>query len=191
MVGSGAGGGPVAANLAEAGPGVLLLEAGGDPVKSRENRLPEEYEVPGFHPLASENEAMKWDFYVRHSCQQRAAGARFSYASATACSYPRAGTLGGCTAHNAIILVYPHDADWNHIAEITGDPSWKARNMHKFFRRSGETTITARSGAGSISSFAPNLTGDAVLVVGLRRTKAIRTGRVAKTDGSSGSCAGR
>ena len=27
--------------------------------------------------------------------------------------YPRAGTLGGCTAHNAMILVCPHDADWD------------------------------------------------------------------------------
>ena len=32
--------------------------------------------------------------------------------------YPRAGALGGCTAHNAMILVYPHDADWDGIAEL-------------------------------------------------------------------------
>ena len=35
--------------------------------------------------------------------------------------YPRAGTLGGCTAHNAMILVYPHNADWDRIAELTGE----------------------------------------------------------------------
>jgi len=37
--------------------------------------------------------------------------------------------LGGCTAHNAMILIYPHNDDWNYIAELTGDASWKAENM--------------------------------------------------------------
>jgi choline dehydrogenase-like flavoprotein len=40
--------------------------------------------------------------------------------------YPRAGTLGGCTAHNAMIFVYPHNADWDYIAGLTGDPTWSA-----------------------------------------------------------------
>ena len=49
--------------------------------------------------------------------------------------YPRAGTLGGCTAHNAMILVYPHDADWDNIAALTGDASWNAANMRTYFER--------------------------------------------------------
>src|SRR5262249_42886022 len=49
--------------------------------------------------------------------------------------YPRAGTLGGCTAHNAMILVYPHNSDWDHVAEITGDSSWRADNMRRYFER--------------------------------------------------------
>src|SRR5262249_52172892 len=49
--------------------------------------------------------------------------------------YPRAGTLGGCTAHNALMTVVPHDSDWDHIAELTGDPSWRATNMRQYFRR--------------------------------------------------------
>ena len=49
--------------------------------------------------------------------------------------YPRAGTLGGCTAHNAMILVYPHNADWNQLADLTGDPSWRAEHMRAYFER--------------------------------------------------------
>ncbi len=48
--------------------------------------------------------------------------------------YPRAGTLGGCTAHNAMILVYPHNADWNQLADLTGDSSWRAEKMRALFR---------------------------------------------------------
>jgi len=136
VVGSGAGGGPVAANLAEAGHKVLVLEAGGDPLQLDDTRLPEDYNVPAFHAFASENEAMKWDFFVRHYAndarQKRDPKFRPERGGVL---YPRAGTLGGCTAHNALIMVYPSNADWDHIAELTGDLSWKAKNMRKYFER--------------------------------------------------------
>ena len=59
VVGSGAGGGTLAARLAEAGRTVLLLEAGGDPLKLAGARLPEDYQVPAFHAFASENPALR------------------------------------------------------------------------------------------------------------------------------------
>src|SRR5579864_7994560 len=74
VIGSGAGGGTLAARLAQAGHSVVVLEAGGDPRKLKGgdavnpsvNRLPADYDVPAFHAFASENEAMRWDFFVRH-----------------------------------------------------------------------------------------------------------------------------
>ncbi|MGZ9129842.1 MAG: GMC family oxidoreductase [Candidatus Binatia bacterium] len=134
VVGSGAGGGTVAARLAEAGRSVLLLEAGGDPNQVADPRLPEDYQVPAFHAFASENPAMRWDFFVRHYADEQRQLKDTKYSAAQGgVLYPRAGTLGGCTAHNAMIFVYPHNQDWDDIAQSTGDSSWRADNMRRYF----------------------------------------------------------
>ncbi|MGA8261949.1 MAG: GMC family oxidoreductase [Arenicellales bacterium] len=135
IVGSGAGGGTVAARLVEAGMRVFVLEAGGDPLASPGERMPDDYEVPGFHAFACENPAMCWDFRVRHYADEQRQALDPKYEPGLGILYPRAGTLGGCTAHNAMIYMLPHDSDWNHIARLTGDRSWRASRMRRYARR--------------------------------------------------------
>src|SRR5690348_6560779 len=160
VVGSGAGGGTLSARLAEAGRSVLLLEAGGDPHRLSGtnddqpgiNRLPDDYDVPAFHGFASENDAMRWDFFVRHYASEELQAKDPKYVRdyrgkpVNGVLYPRAGTLGGCTAHNAMITVYPHNHDWDAIARMTGDPSWNSSRMREYFERLERCQYVPRPG---------------------------------------------
>lgn len=131
VVGSGAGGGPLAANLAKAGFKVLLLEAGDDAGPDNYN-----CQVPCFHAFASEDDALKWDFFVRHyTSEERQRRDPKFVRDRGGILYPRAGTLGGCTVHNAMITMCAHNSDWDHIAEVTGDSSWASDRMHRYFKR--------------------------------------------------------
>jgi choline dehydrogenase len=109
IVGSGAGGGPLAANLVLAGFKVLLLEAGGKEASIS-------YSVPSFTGLAAENENYRWDFFVHHYRNQEEQVKDPKYVpSKDGVLYPISITLGGCIAHNAMITTYPANSDWEYI----------------------------------------------------------------------------
>jgi len=168
VVGSGAGGAPLAANLAKSGLSVLLLEAGGDP-RSQEMTGLYMYDVPIFHGASTEYPPCKWDYFVRHYSDDG------DQAKDSKCVkvdgedriwYPRAGALGGCTAHNAMITVLPQESDWNYIARITGDDSWSADKMRGYFTRIEECSYVPPPGSpkavinGFISSLVDLVRGD-------------------------------
>ncbi|KAF8185462.1 hypothetical protein BJ912DRAFT_852730, partial [Pholiota molesta] len=165
VVGSGPGGGPLAVLLAQAGYSVLLIDAGED------HGADIVVEVPAFQGAASEYTPISWEFFVHHYDNLTIAqqDSKFTYrmpdgrfwvgpnppagSVPLGILYPRTGTLGGCAEHNAMLLIYPAESDWDNIATITGDNSWCAENMRKYFVRfekneylSPETSASAGHG---------------------------------------------
>lgn len=145
VIGSGAGGGPLAARLALGGRRVLLIEAGSDPAVDSNAKPREVYEVPAYNAAATEDDATSWDFSVRHYSDQTLQKKDSKYDPARDPSqnksqsgkggifYPRAAALGGCTSHHAMIVIRPNDSDWDDIARLTGDDSWRSENMQGYF----------------------------------------------------------
>lgn len=126
VVGSGAGGGPLCVNLAKAGKRVLLLEAG----DTSENA---KYRVPAFWGASTEDPLYSWNFFGKQNSHYDPLSS--NYTPGKGVLYPRAATLGGCTAHNAMITMYPHASDWENLATLTGDRSWSAENMRRYYQR--------------------------------------------------------
>ncbi|KAJ9055446.1 hypothetical protein DSO57_1003943 [Entomophthora muscae] len=115
VVGSGPGGGTLATELAMKGHKTLLIEAGPDYFKANQS-------TPAFQAKASEDPFISFDFNVkRHNNVNH--------------FYPRAGALGGCSVHNAMISVYPNSRDFNLMNTITGDAKWSEINMRNYFKR--------------------------------------------------------
>lgn len=135
VVGSGAGGGPLAARLAEEGFGVLLLEAG--------TRNVGKYSpVPAAHGLAADDPAINWGFFVQRygdkfkkydeGNTKHIAKRENGYGGGI--YYPRGSALGGSTTMNALIHLYPDESDWQNIMDLTGDGSWNPQDMLKHFK---------------------------------------------------------
>ncbi|PSN75099.1 alcohol oxidase [Corynespora cassiicola Philippines] len=146
VIGSGPGGGPLAANLARAGHTVLLIEAGDD-----------QWDNPNSatvwnNTLAINDPLTRWDFFVSRDESRYDENYEFNTwrqtngefyvgldpppgAERLGIYYPRAGTLGGCTMHNAASISLPADVDWQDIVDITGDDSWSTANMRQYLIR--------------------------------------------------------
>lgn len=60
IVGSGAGGGPLAARLALAGYSVLLIDAGED------HHMEKQVQIPALNGYASEYNPIRWEYFVDH-----------------------------------------------------------------------------------------------------------------------------
>lgn len=147
VVGSGPGGGPLAADLARAGYSTLLIDAGGD-----EGDNPTYSEIAYFNEAAND-EATRWDFWVKHYDDPEE-NRKFKHttwdtgdgtfyvgldppegAKYLGIQYPRAAVLGGCAMHNAAVCTFPAEDDFNIIVNKTGDASWSASNMRKYLKK--------------------------------------------------------
>ncbi|KAM7188937.1 putative GMC oxidoreductase [Naviculisporaceae sp. PSN 640] len=147
IVGSGAGGGPLACRLAKAGFKTLLIEAGGD-ANGNVN-----VSVPGYQAVVTQDPTLRWDIFVNHYKDPVQAHRDPKYVYETApyqyhvgpnpppgakdlgILYPRGSMLGGSVNHNALIWITPHARDFDTIAQLTGDGSWAASNMNKYLDR--------------------------------------------------------
>lgn len=85
---------------------------------------------------------MRWDFFVKYHSDPainreyehlvwRTTSGEFyvgqdppTGATQLGVYYPRTGTLGGCSTHNAMCAALPSNSDWDEIAALTGDSSW-------------------------------------------------------------------
>jgi choline dehydrogenase len=124
-----------------------LIEAGGD---AGNDITPQ---VPAMMLQSTEYEPQAWDYFVHHydDLERQKRDSKMVYrktdgdkyvglsppadADPLGVLYPRAGTLGGCSTHNAMISVYPFDDDWKYIQQITGDRTWAPAKMRKYFQK--------------------------------------------------------
>ncbi|PVH98866.1 GMC oxidoreductase [Periconia macrospinosa] len=161
IIGSGPGGGPLAANLALSGASVFLIEAGGDHSRDIAQAMP----VRSGH--AAETAPHSWQYFVEHygnNETQARRDSKYTYrlsngsyhvgfnppadATPVGLMYPRGATLGGSAQVNAMNLAMAPDNEWDYIAELTGDASWGHENMRRHFMDLENCTYLPRGTPG-------------------------------------------
>jgi choline dehydrogenase len=146
IVGSGAGGAPLAARLAlefhalKLDKRILVIEAGpshtAHDTPEREVSL-----VPGFHGLSTEHPALSWQYFVEHYSHPptgpdpKRSPKPGEPKDWDGIFYPRSSGIGGCTVHNAMITIAGPDSDWEDLADYLVDDTWRADVMRGYFER--------------------------------------------------------
>ncbi|KAE8400043.1 hypothetical protein BDV37DRAFT_287016 [Aspergillus pseudonomiae] len=123
-------------------------------------------QVPALQLQSTEYEPMRWDYFVNHysNLTRQEEDSKITYRTPSGdlhvgpnppanseplgILYPRAGTLGGCSAHNAMITILAYDSDWDNIASVTGDESWSAEKMRDYFKQLERSRYLPTSIAG-------------------------------------------
>ncbi|KAJ7846119.1 hypothetical protein B0H13DRAFT_2408642 [Mycena leptocephala] len=122
VVGAGAGGGPLAARLAESGFTVLLVDAGHDVVNVNTT-------IPFYFGRAVEDPQLE----LNYTYDEYSPGAKFPRNDAW---YPRARGIGGSTVHNAMINnIAATEHDFDDLATMFNDQTWSYNNMRNYFKR--------------------------------------------------------
>jgi choline dehydrogenase len=147
VVGSGAGGAPLAARLVERGYHVLVVEMGTRAAGQGDDQKVDATRVPLLHGEVTEDPRHSLRFFVKHF-EHDPDGSRDPKIHRPGPSsggvrpqdehgvfYPRAQGIGGCTVHNAMITICGPAEDWDEIAEATGDASWRGEKMRAYFER--------------------------------------------------------
>ena len=141
IVGGGAGGAPLAARLVERGYTVLVVEMGPEKPAPAATDVVEDTEVPLLHGESTEDERHALRFFVKHFDADPSGSLDPKIhiddkrRDETGIFYPRAQGIGGCTVHNAMITICGPSEDWDEIAELTGDESWRGDRMRAYFER--------------------------------------------------------
>ncbi|KAL0577200.1 hypothetical protein V5O48_004798 [Marasmius crinis-equi] len=122
VVGAGAGGGPVAARIAESGYSVLVLDAGHDVDNLNTT-------IPIYFIRAAEDPELE----LNYTLSEYPPGFRVQKNDQW---YPRARGIGGSTIHNALINIIANTRpEFDGLSQMFSDPGWSRDNMQEIFKR--------------------------------------------------------
>lgn len=117
VIGSGPGGATVATRLALNDFKVLLIEAG-----------------PDYDDIVTRTPVFWPDTYLNPKITARFNPYLYSEDEGIKIEYPRGITLGGSTQINVMIAIMANPSEWDHIEQVTNDPTWNSANIQKKYQ---------------------------------------------------------